>query len=56
LGRLEVEFQRFLQVGKRFRFGPPLASDIDFQALGDIPSPLTPQGRSEWSFHDLILA
>jgi hypothetical protein len=33
-----------------------LAGDVEFQALGDIPLPLTPNGRGEWSLHDLIVS
>ncbi len=52
----EVQFQRLLQVGERTFFGFALAGDIDFQALGDVPIPLAPNGRGEWSFHDYILS
>jgi hypothetical protein len=33
-----------------------LAGDIDFQALGDVPLPLAPNSRGEWSLHDHILS
>ena len=56
LRRFEVQFQRFLQVGESLSFGFALASDIDFQALGDVPLPLAPNGRGEWSLHDHILS
>ena len=52
----EVQFQRFLQVGKSLFLGLALAGDVEFQALGDIPLPLTPNGRSERSLHDLIVS
>jgi len=48
----EVELERFLQVGQRFFFGFALACYVDFQALGDVPLPLTPSGRGEWPFHE----
>jgi len=56
LGRFEMQFKRFPQVGKGFFLGLALAGDIDLQALGDVPLPLTPNGRGEWSLHDLIVS
>ena len=56
LRRFEVQFQRFLQVGESFFLGLALAGDVEFQALGNVPLPLTPNGRSEWSLHDLIVS
>src|ERR1017187_870027 len=56
LRRFEVQFNRFLQVGKSLFFGLALAGDVEFQALGDVPLPLTPNGRDEWSLHDLIVS
>ena len=56
LRRFEVQFEGFLQVGKSLFLGLALAGDIEFQALGDVPLPLTPNGRSEWSLHDPIVS
>jgi hypothetical protein len=39
---LEVEFQRLFQIGKGFFFALPLAGDVDFQALRNIPVALAP--------------
>ena len=52
----EVQLHRFLQIGQSLRFALALAGDAEFQALGDIPLPLPPNGRSEWSLHDLIVS
>jgi hypothetical protein len=52
----EVQLQRFLQVGESLFFGLALAGDIDLQAQGDVPLPLTPNGRGEWSLRDLVLS
>ena len=54
--RLEVQFQRFCQIGKSLFLGLALAGDVEFQALGDVPLPFTPNCRREWSLHDLILS
>jgi len=48
---LEVKLQRLLQVGKRLFFGRALAGDVDFEALGDVPIPLPPNGCSKRSLH-----
>jgi hypothetical protein len=32
-----------------------LAGEVEFQALGDIPLPFTPNGSRKWSLHDLIV-
>src|SRR5271169_4502334 len=55
LRRFEVQFQRFLQVGKSLFLGFALAGDIELQALGDVPLPLAPNCRGEWSLHDFIV-
>ena len=55
-GRLEVKLQCFLQVVESLLFGLTLAGDIDFEALGDIPTSFAPDGRGEWSLHDNILS
>jgi len=49
---LEVKFQRFLQVRQRLLFALTLAGNIKFQALGEVPIALTPNGCSERSLHD----
>lgn len=54
--RFEVQFNRFLEVGKSLFLGLPLAGDIEFEALGDIPLALTPNGSRKWSLHDLIVS
>jgi len=56
LRRLEVKLQCFLQVDKSLFFARPLAGDIDFQALRNIPVPFPPDGRSERSLHYHILS
>jgi hypothetical protein len=33
-----------------------LAGDVEFEALGDIPPPLAPNGSRKWSHHDLIVS
>jgi hypothetical protein len=33
-----------------------LAGDIDFEALGNVPLPLAPDGCREWSLHDHIVS
>ena len=43
--RLEMEFQRFLQVGESLFFGFTLASNVEFEALRDIPLSFAPNGR-----------
>ena len=52
---LEVQLNRLLEVGKRFLLGLALAGEVEFQALGDIPLPFTPNGSRKWSLHDLIV-
>jgi len=56
LRRFEVKFERFFQVGESLFFAFALACNINFQTLGDIPIPLAPDGRGEWSLHNLILS
>jgi hypothetical protein len=56
LGRFEVEFNRFLEVGESLFLGLALAGYVEFQALGDVPLALTPNGSREWSLHDLIVS
>ena len=53
---LEVELQRFFQVGERLFFGLTLAGDIDFEALGNVPVPFSPNCSGKRSLHDHILA
>jgi hypothetical protein len=53
--RLEVKLQRLLQIGESFFFGLALTGNIHFQALRDLPLPLTFNCRREWSLHDPIL-
>ena len=52
----EVEFQSFLQVREGLFLGFPLAGNVEFQALGDVPRPLAPDRRCEWSLHDFIVS
>ena len=47
---------RFLEVGKSLFLGLTLAGDIEFQALGNVPLPFTPNGSRERSLHDLIVS
>lgn len=54
--RFEVQFNRFLEVGKSLFLSLALAGDIDLQALGDIPTPLAPNGSGKRSLHDLIVS
>jgi hypothetical protein len=51
-----VQLNRFLEVGKSFFLGLALTGDVEFQALGDIPLPLTPNGSRKWSLHDLTVS
>jgi hypothetical protein len=51
-----VQFNRLLEVGKSFLLGLPLAGEVEFQALGDIPLPLTPNGSRKWSLQGLIVS
>src|ERR1700694_1183952 len=52
----KMQFQRFLEVCECLVFGLTLACDIEFQALSNIPLAFTPNSRSEWSLHVLILS
>ena len=54
--RFEVQFNRFLEIGKGLFLGVALAGDVEFEALGDIPPPLAPDGGRKWSLHDLIVS
>jgi len=56
LRQFEVKFERFFQIGESGFLGFTLAGNINFQALGDIPIPLAPDGCGEWSLHDCILS
>jgi len=56
LRRFEVQFNRFLEIGKSLFLGVALAGDVEFEALGDIPPPLAPNGSRKWSLHDLIVS
>jgi hypothetical protein len=56
LRRFEVEFNRFLEIGKSLFLGLPLAGDIEFEALGDITRPLAPNANRKQSLHDLIFS
>jgi hypothetical protein len=42
LRRLEMQFERFLEIRERFLFGRSLAGDVDFEALGHVPIALAP--------------
>ena len=54
--RFEVQFNRFLEVGKSLFLGFALAGDVEFEALGDIPLPFAPNGSRKRSLHDLIVS
>ena len=54
--RFEVQFNRFLEVGKSLLPGLALAGNVEFEALGDIPLPLAPNASRKWSLHDLIVS
>ena len=54
--RFEVQFNCFLEIGKRLFLGVALAGDVEFEALGYIPPPLAPNGRRKWSLHYLIVS
>src|SRR5450759_2322173 len=56
LRRFEVQFNCFLEIGKCLFLGVALAGDVEFEALGDIPPPLAPNGSRKWSHHDLIVS
>jgi len=51
LGRLEMQFQRFLQIRQSLLLGLALAGDIDFKALRYMPFAFAPYGSYERSFH-----
>src|ERR1035437_9250171 len=52
----EVELQSLLHIGEGLFLGFTLAGNVEFQALGDVPRPLAPDRRGEWSIHDLIVS
>lgn len=54
--RFEVQFNCLLEIGKCLFLGVALAGDVEFEALGDIPPPLAPDGGRKWSLHDLIVS
>ena len=54
--RFKVKFQRFCEVIESFFLGLALASDIELEALGDKPLPISPDGRGEWPLHSLIVS
>jgi hypothetical protein len=56
LRRFEVQFNRFLEVGKSLFLGLALTGNVEFEALGDIPLPLAPNGRRKRSLHGLIVS
>src|ERR1039457_4515882 len=56
LQRFEVQFNRFLEIGKHLFLGVALAGNVEFEALGDIPRPLAPNGSRKWSLHELIVS
>ena len=53
---LEMEFQRFFQIGQCLLFALALTGYIDFQALRDEPIAFAPNGRSERSLHAFVLS
>ena len=52
----KVKLQRFGKVRKSFFLGLALAGDIELEALGDKPLPISPYGRGEWPLHSLIVS
>jgi hypothetical protein len=56
LRRLEVKFQRFLQIDECLFLGLALARDIDFEALSNISVSFAPDGCGKWSLHDHIFS
>ena len=56
LQRLEVQFNRFLEVGKSRFLSLALAGDVEFQALGHIPVTFAPKGSGKRSRHVLIVS
>jgi len=54
-GRLEVQFERFLQVRECLLFSGALARDIDFQTLRDKPLSLAPNRGGKRPFHTPIV-
>jgi hypothetical protein len=42
-----MEFQCFPQIRKSLLFGFTLAGNVNSEALGDVPIPLTPDGRGK---------
>lgn len=56
MGRLEVEFEGFLQVDESLFFGLALTGNIEFEALGDVPGSLAPNGCGKWPFHGVIVS
>ena len=56
LRRFEVQFNRFLEVGKSLVLRLALADDVEFDSLGNIPLSFAPDGRSERSLHYNILS
>jgi hypothetical protein len=56
LRRLEVQFNRFLEVGKSLFLSLALARDIEFQALGHIPVTFSPNGSGKRSHHVHIVS
>ncbi len=50
-----MEFEGFFEVGQGLLFGLALAGHVDFEALGNVPVPFTPDGCGERSRHGLIL-
>ena len=56
MGRFEVQFNRFLEVGQSLVLGLALAGDVEFEALRDIPLPLAPNGSGKRSLHGLIVS
>jgi hypothetical protein len=53
---LEVQFQYLTQILESLFFSSALARDIDIQALGNEPFPLTPDSSRKRTLHKTILA
>jgi len=51
-----VQFQGFLQILEGFFYSLVPAGNVNLEALGDVPFPFAPYGRSKWSLDDEIVS
>jgi hypothetical protein len=51
-----MQFNCFFEVSQGFLLGLALTGDVEFEALGDVPFTLPPDGSCEWSLHDLVIS